>query len=107
MLLELRIQNMALIDSLELEFTRRSGGLVVLTGETGAGKSIILQALHLLAGGRGASSWIRSEQEQAVVEALFSIRESQTESSGEFSSRTAAAGFLSTTVWSLPPLSAN
>lgn len=79
MLLELRIQNMALIDSLELEFTRRSGGLVVLTGETGAGKSIILQALHLLAGGRGASSWIRSEQEQAVVEALFSIRESQTE----------------------------
>jgi len=73
MLLELRIQNMALIDSLELDFSGQGSRMAVLTGETGAGKSIILQALHLLAGGRGATSWIRSDREQAIVEALFSV----------------------------------
>ncbi|GAB4344684.1 MAG: DNA repair protein RecN [Desulfobulbaceae bacterium] len=73
MLLELRIENMALIDRLELALDE-GGGLLVLTGETGAGKSIILQAIHLLAGDRGAASWIRTDREQAVVEALFSIR---------------------------------
>ncbi len=77
MLLELRIRNMALIDSLELDFS--GSGLIVLTGETGAGKSIIMQALHLLSGGRGAVSWIRDDRDQAVVEALFSHRESQAE----------------------------
>ncbi|MDY0350880.1 MAG: DNA repair protein RecN [Desulfobulbaceae bacterium] len=73
MLRELRIQNMALIDSLQLDFTGGHGGLAVLTGETGAGKSIILQALHLLAGGRGAASWIRSDRDQATVEGLFTF----------------------------------
>jgi DNA repair protein RecN (Recombination protein N) len=73
MLRELRIENMALIDSLQLDFAGRRGGLIVLTGETGAGKSIILQALHLLAGGRGAASWIRSDADQAVIEGLFSF----------------------------------
>ncbi|HBI15202.1 MAG TPA: DNA repair protein RecN [Desulfobulbaceae bacterium] len=77
MLLELRIENMALIDALRLDFTGHGHGLTVLTGETGAGKSIILQALHLLAGGKGAASWIRSDQERAVVEALFSVPEGQ------------------------------
>jgi DNA repair protein RecN (Recombination protein N) len=77
MLLELRIENLALIDALRLDFTDRGHGLTVLTGETGAGKSIILQALHLLAGGKGAASWIRSDQERAVVEALFSVPEGQ------------------------------
>ena len=79
MLLELRIENMALIDQLQLDLTGGKSGLVVFTGETGAGKSIILQAIHLLAGGRGASSWIRSDCNQAVVEALFSIRIEQQE----------------------------
>lgn len=75
MLLELRIENMALIDALRLDFSDQGHGLTVLTGETGAGKSIILQALHLLAGGKGAASWIRSDQERAVVEALFAVPE--------------------------------
>ena len=79
MLLELRIQNMALIDSLELKFSGNENSLAVFTGETGAGKSIILQAINLLAGGRGASSWIRSDSDQAVVEALFEIDNAQEE----------------------------
>lgn len=79
MLLELRIENMALVDQLQLDLTESNRGLVVFTGETGAGKSIILQAIHLLAGGRGASSWIRNDCDKAVVEALFSIRDDQEE----------------------------
>lgn len=79
MLLELRIRNMALIDSLQLDFSGRRYGLAVFTGETGAGKSIILQALNLLAGSRGASSWIRSDCDQAVVEAYFEINDGQRE----------------------------
>ncbi|MCL7487650.1 MAG: DNA repair protein RecN [Desulfobulbaceae bacterium] len=79
MLLELRIENMALIDRLQLDLAVDNNGLAVFTGETGAGKSIILQGIHLLAGGRGASSWIRSNCDKAVVEALFSIRGDQAE----------------------------
>ncbi|MFZ5797881.1 MAG: DNA repair protein RecN [Thermodesulfobacteriota bacterium] len=79
MLLELQIENLALIDALRLDFARQGHGLTVLTGETGAGKSIILQALHLLAGGKGAASWIRSDCERAVVEALFSVPGNQQE----------------------------
>jgi len=79
MLLELRIQNMALIDSLQLDFSGRRNGLAVFTGETGAGKSIILQAINLLAGSRGAASWIRNDCEKAVVEAFFEINDIQGE----------------------------
>ena len=71
MLQELRIKNIALLDSLQLDFPGRENGLVVFTGETGAGKSIILQAIHLLTGGRGSSTWIRSDCDQAEVEAFF------------------------------------
>ncbi len=70
MLRELNITNLALVRELHIEF---GPGLVVLTGETGAGKSIILQAVHLLIGGKAARSWVRSGAEQAVVEALFEI----------------------------------
>ena len=66
MLLELRIENMALVDRLQLDLTGSDCGLVVFTGETGAGKSIILQAIHLLAGERGASSWIRNRSSAAA-----------------------------------------
>lgn len=79
MLLELRINNMALIDSLQLDFSSRRNGLAVFTGETGAGKSIILQAMNLLAGSRGASSWIRSNCDKAVIEAYFEVNETQGE----------------------------
>lgn len=70
MLKELIITNLALIEKLHVSFAE---GLTVLTGETGAGKSIILQAIHLLGGGKAAATWIRSGAETATVEALFEI----------------------------------
>ncbi len=68
MLRELRIKNFAVIDQVALDF---GPGLNVLTGETGAGKTIILNALGLVTGGRSSSDIIRHEEEEAVVEALF------------------------------------
>ncbi|MDH5524751.1 MAG: DNA repair protein RecN [Desulfobulbaceae bacterium] len=70
MLKELLITNLALIEKLQVSF---ENGLTVLTGETGAGKSIILQAIHLLGGGKAAATWVRSGAEQASVEALFEV----------------------------------
>jgi len=70
MLSELHITNLALIENLRLSFSK---GLTVLTGETGAGKSIILQAIYLLSGGKASSSWIRTGAQQATIEALFEI----------------------------------
>ena len=71
MLCEVHITNLALIEELKLSF---AGGLSVLTGETGAGKSIILQAIHLLSGGKASLSWIRNGASNATIEALFEIR---------------------------------
>src|SRR5262245_56673803 len=68
MLRELRIRDFAIIDDLALSF---DSGLNVITGETGAGKSIILQALALLCGGRGAADLIRSDADEASIEGLF------------------------------------
>ncbi len=68
MLRELRIKNFAVIDEVGLKL---QGGLNILTGETGAGKSIILNALGLIAGERGAADIIRSGEDEATVEALF------------------------------------
>jgi DNA repair protein RecN (Recombination protein N) len=74
MLCELRVKNLALIESLELGFDQgEAAGLVVMTGETGAGKSIMLRAIHLLAGGRASADWIRSGADSCEVEALFEI----------------------------------
>jgi DNA repair protein RecN (Recombination protein N) len=70
MLLELRIKNFAIIDELDLSFSK---GFNILTGETGAGKSIILNAVHLLLGDKATEEWIRSSEEEANVEALFDI----------------------------------
>ncbi|MEN8256571.1 MAG: DNA repair protein RecN [Thermodesulfobacteriota bacterium] len=70
MLSELHIENLAIIKELTLEFKH---GFTVLTGETGAGKSIILQAIHLLSGGKATAKLVRSGTEQAIVEALFEI----------------------------------
>jgi DNA repair protein RecN (Recombination protein N) len=64
----LRIENLALVESVELEF---ASGLNVLTGETGAGKSIVLSALALLAGARAAGDSLRSGADEGAVEALF------------------------------------
>jgi DNA repair protein RecN (Recombination protein N) len=68
MLRELRIKNFAVIDAVELEL---GPGLNIITGETGAGKSIILNALGLVAGERGGSDIIRHKEDDATVEALF------------------------------------
>jgi DNA repair protein RecN (Recombination protein N) len=70
MLSELRIENFAIIQSLELEFKK---GLVIVTGETGAGKSILLDAIMALVGGRVDATMVRSGAERAVLEAVFTI----------------------------------
>lgn len=74
MLCELRVHNLALIRTLELNFEEGDGcGLVVMTGETGAGKSIMLRAIQLLTGGRASADWIRSGADSCTVEALFAV----------------------------------
>ena len=70
MLRLIRIRNLALIRELEMEF---GTGLNLLTGETGSGKSILVDALGLLLGARSSQEMIRSECETAVVEGLFEI----------------------------------
>lgn len=70
MLSVLRIKNFALIDQLELEF---GGRLNVLTGETGAGKSIILDAIDIALGGKIHNRLIRQGTQQAIVEATFQV----------------------------------
>jgi DNA repair protein RecN (Recombination protein N) len=70
MLTSLLIRNYAVIDELSIDPT---GGLVVLTGETGAGKSIIIDALSLLLGERASSDNIRSGASKAVVEGVFFV----------------------------------
>ncbi|GJL59466.1 MAG: DNA repair protein RecN [Nitrospirales bacterium] len=70
MLTELRISNFALIDQLHLEF---SPGFLVLTGETGAGKSLLIDALVLITGGRASAEHIRFGAEEALLEACFVI----------------------------------
>ncbi|BCR04386.1 DNA repair protein RecN [Desulfuromonas versatilis] len=71
MLSELIIKNIAIIDRLQVAF---GAGFNVLTGETGAGKSIIIDAVGLLLGDRARPELIRSGEEEAVVEALFDLR---------------------------------
>ncbi|MBW4581690.1 MAG: DNA repair protein RecN [Tildeniella nuda ZEHNDER 1965/U140] len=70
MLLSLRIENFALVDYLELDL---STGLTVLTGETGAGKSIILDAIDAVLGGKVTSRAVRTGADRAVVEAVFRL----------------------------------
>ncbi|MCB9138507.1 MAG: DNA repair protein RecN [Caldilineaceae bacterium] len=70
MLHELRIRNFAIIDDLQLRF---GPGLNILTGETGAGKSIIIDAVSLLLGDRALSEWVRAGTERAEIEATFRL----------------------------------
>ncbi|MEO4052494.1 DNA repair protein RecN [Solibacillus sp. CAU 1738] len=70
MLRELSIRNFAIIEDLTVSF---ADGLTVLTGETGAGKSIIIDAVHLLAGGRGSQEFIRHGAKKAELGGLFQI----------------------------------
>ena len=75
MLSELSITNFAIIESLSISFEK---GLTVLTGETGAGKSIIIDAIHLLVGGRGSSDFVRHGEERAEIEGLFLLENAST-----------------------------
>jgi DNA repair protein RecN (Recombination protein N) len=70
MLTTLRISGFAIVDQAEVGF---GPGLNVLTGETGAGKSILLEALHLVLGGRMSTEVLREGADEAVVEALFEL----------------------------------
>lgn len=83
MLRDLRIKNFALIDELELGF---ESGLNVITGETGAGKTILMAALGLAVGGKGAADVIRTGEDEASIEAVFAI-------DGSVQARLAEAGF--------------
>src|SRR3954452_17718722 len=68
----LTVRAFAIIDELEVRF---SAGLNVLTGETGAGKSILVEALHLVLGGRAQADVVRTGAEEASAEALFRPRD--------------------------------
>src|SRR5581483_2202049 len=72
-LVELRLENYAVIDNLAVEF---APGLNLLTGETGAGKSILIDALALLLGEKASTDVIRTGAEKAVVSAVFEIENS-------------------------------
>jgi len=72
MLKELRISNFAIIDQLELDFP---AGLVIFTGETGAGKSIILDAIEALMGARAETTSIREGADRASLEAVFQVND--------------------------------
>ncbi|MDD5475352.1 MAG: DNA repair protein RecN [Syntrophales bacterium] len=72
MLNELYIENFAIIDSLRIQFSK---GMNVLSGETGAGKSIIVGAVSMLLGDRASGDMIRSAADTAVVEAQFDLRD--------------------------------
>ena len=70
MLVELRLENYAVIDNLAVEF---AAGLNLLTGETGAGKSILIDALALLLGEKASTDVIRSGADKAIVAAVFEV----------------------------------
>lgn len=76
MLQELRIKDFAIIDELTLCFT---GGFVVITGETGAGKSIIVDAVNLMLGERSDATLVRGGADRAVIEGTFSVPAGQRE----------------------------
>jgi len=72
MLLELEIRNFALIDELNITFNK---GLNILTGETGAGKSIIIDAVNMAIGQRADRGFVRAGTDKCTVQAIFSIKD--------------------------------
>jgi DNA repair protein RecN (Recombination protein N) len=84
MLTELRIQNFAIIDKLDL---KPGPGLVILTGETGAGKSIILDAVEMLIGGRADAAVVRTDSDAAYVEGVFALKGPEKEAVNEILKR--------------------
>ncbi len=74
MLLNLHIKNMALIDEIDIDF---GDGLNILTGETGAGKSIVIGSIMLALGGKAPRDFVRKDAEYGLVELLFSIEDGE------------------------------
>ena len=70
MLIRLRVKNYALIADMDVSF---GGGLNILTGQTGAGKSILIGSLNLILGEKASSEMVRSGEEEALIEASFDI----------------------------------
>ena len=70
MLTELNLRNYAIIESLSLKFSK---GLNIITGETGTGKSIIIDAVNIILGDRTGSDIIKTGQSEAVIEAVFDL----------------------------------
>src|SRR5918994_1487478 len=98
MLRFLRIHHLAVIDRLELEF---GPGFTVLTGETGAGKSILVGAVGLLVGGRASAELVRTGEDMASIEAIFETPDREIilrrEMSAQGRSRAFVDGALATT----------
>lgn len=90
MLLKLRIKNFAIVDLMEIDC---AGGLSVFTGETGAGKSIVVEALRFLLGGRASLEMIRTGTSAAVVEGLFELP------NGEYTQEAEDESAENTPVW--------
>lgn len=76
MLVHLHVKNLALIEEIEVEFTE---GLNILTGETGAGKSVLLGSMQLILGGKISKDMIRENASYALVELLFQIKDPKAE----------------------------
>lgn len=74
MLQNLHVKNLALIDESEVDF---AGGLNILSGETGAGKSIIIGSINLALGGKVQKEMLRDPEKPALVELIFSVTEKQ------------------------------
>src|SRR4029434_3032565 len=91
MLRFLRIRHLAVIDSVEVEF---DPGLNVLTGETGAGKSILVEAVGLLLGGRASNARVRAGEEMATVEAICENGGEETHVRREISAQGRSRAFI-------------
>src|SRR5215208_725271 len=91
MLRFLRIKHLAVIDSVEVEF---DPGLNVLTGETGAGKSILVEAVGLLLGGRASGDLVRTGEDLAIIEAIFEHGASEIHVRREISSQGRSRAFI-------------
>ncbi|MCK4981566.1 MAG: DNA repair protein RecN, partial [Victivallaceae bacterium] len=89
-LTKLKIENLALVDSLDIDFL--SGGISV-TGETGAGKSMILGALRLLVGGRADATMLRKGKDRAIIEGVYEADSKDDAREQEWKKRLTEAGF--------------
>ncbi len=92
MLAQLRIRGFAIVDELTVEL---AAGMNVLTGETGAGKSIVVDAVGLLRGGRASADWIRTGVDEARVEAVFDLGDAGGKLARGVATRLDAAGIES------------